>query len=209
MAKPIQNAQQRKIKEARLKYVSEVYKKGYSIQTIADMTREFLGMETGISKQTIHSDIKILLKEWRKDRIDNIDTAIQLELERIDMAVIELWEAWERSKTNQTLKFTKQKGSIDKSQGGENEGHEVKIKPTFMEKGSKETVEFGDYRYITEIRFQLMERRKLLGLYAPEKTELTGKDGQPLNPPAKVVNLDSFTEEEKAQLLQIARKVEK
>lgn len=56
----------------------------------------------------------------------------------------------------------------------------------------------GDPRYITEIRAQLMERRKLLGLYAPNKTELTGKDGEPLVPTTYIFGnaefIDTFTQ---------------
>lgn len=206
----IRNQHQRKIREARLEFVSQLYKKGYSIRKIADMTTEYLEAKKPISPSTIHGDIEYLLKEWRNNRITNIDDATQLELERIDMSIMELWEAWEKSKTNQSLKFSRQKGKLQtdskKDKEGESDG---KITPTEIEKGVKETVEFGDPRYITEIRFQLIERRKLLGLYSPEKTELTGKDGQPLNPSAKVVNLSEFTEEEKSQLLLIARRVEK
>ena len=206
----IRNQRQRKIREARLEFVSQQYKKGYSIRKIADMATEYLEAKKPISPSTIHGDIEYLLKEWRNNRITNIDDATQLELERIDMQVVELWEAWEKSKTNQSLKFSRQKGKLQSdSKGGKEGENEGKITPTEIEKGVKETVEFGDPRYITEIRFQLAERRKLLGLYSPEKTELTGKDGQPLNPSAKVVNLSDFSEEDKAQLLLIARRVEK
>lgn len=205
----IRNQHRNKIKEARLEYVAQLYKKGYSIRKIATMATDYLEAKKPISPSTIHGDIEFLLKEWRDNRITNIDDATQLELERIDMQVVELWEAWEKSKTNQSLKFSRQKGKLPadlKGKEGESEG---KITPTEIEKGVKETVEFGDPRYMTEIRFQLVERRKILGIYSPEKTELTGKDGQPLNPSAKVVNLDDFSEEDKAQLLLIARRVEK
>ena len=60
-----------------------------------------------------------------------------------------------------------------------------------------------------ECRAIIESKAKLLGLYAATKTELTGKDGQPLNPITKIVNLEDFSEEEKIQLLSIARKIEK
>ena len=67
----------------------------------------------------------------------------------------------------------------------------------------------GNVAYIAEIRQQLVERRKLLGLYKPEKQELTGKDGQPLNPQpasAAIINPADLTEEELAVLYNIAKK---
>lgn len=49
-----------------------------------------------------------------------------------------------------------------------------------------------DPRYISEMRQQLVERRKLLGLYAPEKKEITGKDGKDLiNDPLLIEIIDS------------------
>jgi hypothetical protein len=60
-----------------------------------------------------------------------------------------------------------------------------------------------------ECRAVLDSTAKLLGFNAPTKTELTGKDGQPLNPTSKIISIEDFSEEEKLQLLSIARKVEK
>ena len=43
-----------------------------------------------------------------------------------------------------------------------------------VERTEKEVIGLGNTAYIAEIRQQLMERRKLLGLYAPEKREMSG-----------------------------------
>lgn len=42
------------------------------------------------------------------------------------------------------------------------------------EQSKKRNNGLGDVRYLAEIRQQLQERRKLLGLYAPEKKEVAG-----------------------------------
>lgn len=214
MSKNIQNQHRKKTKEARLQIVAELYKKGYSIRKIAELAELRLGLQKNISTQTIHSDIQILLTEWRKNRLEDTELAVQLELERIDMAIAELWEAWEKSKTDHQLKFSKQKGKFSKASNSKDDKETDKesdspINTTEVEKGFKQVIEHGDPRYISEIRFQLAERRKLLGLYAPDKAELTGKNGEPLNPTTKVINLNDYTDEEKKQLLLIARKVEK
>lgn len=42
------------------------------------------------------------------------------------------------------------------------------------ERTETEVTRLGDPSYIAEIRQQLAERRKLLGLYAPEKKDISG-----------------------------------
>ena len=56
---------------------------------------------------------------------------------------------------------------------------------------------------ITEIRHQQIERRKLLGLYAPEKRDISGVFSQSVT-----ISTDQLTEEEKRHLLNIARKID-
>lgn len=144
--------------------VADLYKKGYSIRKIAAAVQEDFGLDKPPSTRTILKDVNSLLAEWKETRIGDTDLAVQLELERIDQAVSELWEAWEKSKQDQKLKSHKQKGKqIGKG-----------ITPTEVEKTEKEEINYGDVRYITEIRHQLSERRKLLGLYQPDKIENTG-----------------------------------
>ena len=50
-----------------------------------------------------------------------------------------------------------------------------KSKTTQIENRESKFVGFGNVAYISEIRAQLQERRKLLGLYAPEKKEFSGE----------------------------------
>ncbi len=137
------------------------------------MTR--LGLETyGVS--TVKRDIDTLLKEWRDSRLEDMDLALQLELERIDDTIRELWEQWEKSKTDYTKTSSKRKGSPIKD-GKTGTGQ---IKTYQKEETETEVIRLGDPSYIAEIRQQLAERRKLLGLYAAEKREITGKDGKDL-----------------------------
>ena len=124
-------------REARKTVVSELYLQGYSYSQIAQAAKKRLGLAKTPSKSMIHDDVQQLLKDWREARITNVGGAVQLELERTDLACRELWGEWEKSK--------------EEERGG-----------------------LGDPRYIAEIRQQLTERRKLLGLYAPEKKEITG-----------------------------------
>ena len=93
-----------------------------------------------------------------------------LELARIDDTCRELWEQWEKSKENYTKQTRKQKGSPSRDA----ETGQTSIKTYQTERTDTEVIMLGDPSYIAEIRKQLEERRKLLGLYAPEKTEVSG-----------------------------------
>lgn len=170
------NPQQKKRNQeklARLGIVADLYKKGYSFRQIRDEVMRRLGLDS-YSLKTVHSDVQSLLKEWRESRIDDTDLAIQLELERIDEACRELWEQWEKSKQDYSRVEKKQKGapSQDKEKAKDSEG--TTIQTTEVQKSETNVVQIGNPAFLAEIRQQLSERRKLLGLYAPEKKDLSG-----------------------------------
>ncbi|WP_320980029.1 hypothetical protein [Bacteroides sp.] len=154
---------------ARLEIVAQLYKRGYSVRKIQSEVMKRLELET-YSIATVHRDIHTLLDEWRKNRIEDMDAALQLELERIDDTVRELWEQWEKSKTDYTKRASKQKGSPAR----DNQTGATAIRTYQTERTETEVIRLGDPSYISEIRQQLAERRKLLGLYAPEKKDLSG-----------------------------------
>ena len=168
MSKP-QDIRQRQKKLARLEIVATLYKRGYSIRKIQSEVMARLGLKT-YSVATVHSDIKSLLEEWRENRIEDMDAALQLELERIDDTVRELWEQWEKSKTDYTKTARKQKGSPTRDE----QTGQTSIRTYQTERTDTEVIRLGDPSYISEIRMQLAERRKLLGLYAPEKKDIQG-----------------------------------
>ena len=165
----------KQVAEGRRLIVAECYKKGMTIRQTCDEVMVRTGMDKPPGTKTVFNDRNILLKEWRKERVTDMDDLITLELARIDAAIFELWGAWEKSKTDHKSKFSKQKGELPTdSKNGD------KPKVNYIEQGHKEEINFGDPRYISEVRAQLAERRKLLGLYAPEKKDLTSK-GESLN----------------------------
>lgn len=162
------------LKEARLEIVSQLYKRGYTVRTIRAEVMRRLDLAT-YSVSTVQSDIRSLLEEWRESRLDDMDDALQLELTRIDDTVRELWEQWEKSKEDYTRTQRKRKGAPVRNQdGGNNTGGEGNIRTFSVEEKSQNVVGLGNPAYIAEIRQQLAERRKLLGLYAPEKKDIQG-----------------------------------
>lgn len=171
------NAKRRKIREGRLLIVAEMYKKGYSIAKIAEEVKQ--RMNTSCSKRTVWNDINILLKEWRETRIEDIDLRLQYELECIDDSICELWKQWEKSKEDYTKQQNKRVGipmpadaDGDGAGQGNNGGGGDQIVTIKREQAESNVVGLGDPRYISEIRQQQMERRKLLGIYAPEKRDI-------------------------------------
>lgn len=167
------------IKQGRMVIVAELYKRGWSIKRITDEVKT--RMNTTCSTRTIWNDIQDLLKEWQATRIQDIDARLQLELERIDDCVAELWEQWDKSKEDWQREHNKRVG-VPVETGGGGDGEQTTIQTVRRENMTENVVGLGNPAYMAEIRQQLMERRKLLGLYAATKTEVTGKDGTPLMP---------------------------
>ena len=164
----MQNQRRNQLKVARLEIVSQMYLRQYSVRQIRAEVMKRLDLKT-YSTATVQSDIKTILEELQQQRLDNTEYALQAELERIDETCRELWEQWEKSKEDYVRTMKKRKGV---PQFGDEGG---KSKTTSIETRESNVVGLGNVSYISEIRQQLQERRKLLGLYAPEKKEVAGE----------------------------------
>lgn len=168
-----QQQRRNQFKAARLEIVSQLYKRGYSVRAIRTEVMRRLDLKT-YSTGTVHGDIKTLLAEWRESRLEDMDDALQLELTRIDDTVRELWEQWEKSKEDYTKTQRKRKGAPARNANQDNNSGEGGIRTFSVEEKTQEVIRLGNPAYISEIRQQLAERRKLLGLYAPEKKDIQG-----------------------------------
>ena len=188
MSQPI-NRQLRHKQQAvmRQNIVSDLYKQGYNYREIREEVMKRLDIPR-YSLQTVHADVQSILAEWRQMRNLNIEELQQLELQRIDTIIKEASEAWEKSKTDYDKKRSKQYGRPTGDSGGDGEGG---IETVGVEQSREEMVMCGDVRYLDMIHKVSMERRKILGLYAPEKREITGKDGRELLSNIKVEIIDS------------------
>lgn len=173
MSNDLEYRRRRQAKEARLIIVSQLYKKGYTVRKIREEVMRRLALNT-YSISTVQSDINTLLKEWREYRLTNTEDLVQLELARIDDTVRELWEQWEKSKEDYVKTHRKRKGAPVRNNEQQDANTEGGIRTFSIEENTTNVIGLGDPAYISEIRQQLMERRKLLGLYAPEKKDITG-----------------------------------
>lgn len=157
------------VKLLRMDIIAPLFKRGYTYRELREEVMNKLGLKT-YSISTVKHDIEALLTEWRETRIENTDLAVQLELQRIDDLVREAWAAWEKSKESYTRKKMKKKGSPGYGSDG-SEGSNIKVNS--IEQTGEEVNSVGDPRFIDTINKLLIERRKLLGLYAPEKKEVS------------------------------------
>lgn len=174
MSEP-QRRKQKQKKLARLEIVASLYKRGYSVRKIQAEVMKRLDLPT-YSTGTVQRDIQSLLTEWRESRLSDMEDALQLELERIDDTVRELWEQWEKSKEDY-VRETNVKRGVPKKKDNDKQGGNgsTEIKTVSTERTTSNVVGLGNPAYISEIRQQLQERRKLLGLYAPEKKDISGE----------------------------------
>jgi hypothetical protein len=156
----------RRMQELRIDIISGLYKRGYSYTAMREEVMARLNLPT-YSLRTVKKDVDRMLAEWRKTRIDNLDSALQLELERTDDIMREAWVAWEKSKQDGERVRTTRKGKKDKESG--------KIETTGVTQYSEEFCGYGDTRYLDVVLRASVERRKMLGLYAPEKKEVSGE----------------------------------
>lgn len=155
----------KQVKLARLEIVAKLYKRGYSYADIQREVREQLGMDKGYSLRTVHKDVHTLLEEWKETRIEDVDKAIQAELVRLNEMEKEAWQEWDKSKQDHEKKRAKQQ----KTSG---EGGDDAVR---MEQQREEVIGFGDPRYLDIVHKCGIERRKILGLYAPEKKDISGE----------------------------------
>lgn len=164
----MQDHRRKQAKLARLEIVSRLLLRQHSVRQIRDEVMKRLDLET-YSTSTVQKDIETCLQEFKEERLKNTEDAVNLEIRQIDETCRVLWEEWERSKTD-AVKTKKRQRGAPKFGNGEGGTNILEIQ------NSKETQErLGNVAYIAEIRAQQQEKRKLLGLYKPEKQEISGE----------------------------------
>lgn len=172
MSKP-QTKRRNQARLGRLEIAAKLYKRGYSYRQIQAEVMARLDLPT-YSLKTVARDIHCLLSEWRENRIEDMDAALQLELERIDDTVRELWGQWEKSKEDYYRATKTKSGTPRKKTDGGRQDDSQGVEIYGVKESRTNVVGLGNPQYVAEIRQQLAERRKLLGLYAPEKKDISG-----------------------------------
>lgn len=152
------------IKRDRAK-ITELYIQGHYQSDIAE--------QLGLTQPQISYDLKVIQKEWVKNTTLSLDEYKGKELAKIDHLECVYWQAWDRSLRDFKSKIIKGKGiGKDKETG--------KPIADSTEQTMKTEDRNGDPRYLDGVMKCIEQRCKLLGIYAPEKREHTGKDGGPI-----------------------------
>nr|DAH54479.1 MAG TPA: hypothetical protein [Caudoviricetes sp.] len=156
--------------EIRRTIVAELKMKDYTYREIQAEVMKRLDLKT-YGLKTVHTDVQALLEEWRKERIENTNDAVELMLKRNSCIRQEAQEMWEKSKEDYVKRKNKKAGRfLGKNGNGQNAIDTDKIEESKEEIRAK-----GDPRYLEIMQKANQEEAKLLGLYAPEKIEHDGE----------------------------------
>ena len=162
-------------READIHFCIQLYLKGYTIRDIHERLMRTLserGMDYEISCQQVFNDIKAEMIEWKKENMMLVNEYIELEVRKLDKMEIELWEAWERSKSG------KRKSEI--KGGNINNGN---VSGGTLSKRTLETGD-GDPRYLDMILKLYDRKAKLLGYNAPLNVNIYNKPTEEETPGA-------------------------
>lgn len=152
----------------RRKEVADKYLKGWTQQDIADKYR--------VNQATISRDLAAIKDQWIQSAIVDFDSAQARELARIDKLERQYWDAWDRSQEEIKKASQRQKGP--------------KSSPSFTETSQTVEERVGDPRYLSGVQWCIEMRCKLLGLFAPTRTEHRGVI-------AAAVQFEDLTEDER------------
>lgn len=158
MASPARTKKQR---EYDLQEISSLYLQGWIQAAIADHLAKNRPYQ--ITQQTISRDLKTIQERWQASSIRSFDEARARELAAIDNLERVAWEAYQSS----IEPIIKRKTA--KRVGGET-----------TEATQEVSLGYGDPRFLDKVSWCIDRRCKLLGLDAPHKSEVTGKDGGPI-----------------------------
>jgi predicted XRE-type DNA-binding protein len=168
-------------REEDLVQITRLYLQGRTQRDIAEVV--------GVSQGQVNHDLKLIQQRWRESSIMDMNEAKQKELARIDEVEIQFWEAWERSKNERTR-------ARQESDGKSKDGKPNVVRAT-MEKEQRD----GNPAFLAGVMSCIERRCKLLGLDAPAKAELTGKDGGPIK--TEVANKPDLSKLSVDELLQL------
>lgn len=115
----------------------------------------------GVNQSTISRDLAAIRQQWLESTLIDFNEAKARELARIDKLEREYWEQYEASKGGRTV------ATVQEAAGGK------------RQTVRKET-RTGDPRYLSGVQWCIEQRLRIFGLYAPQRTELTGAKGGPV-----------------------------
>jgi hypothetical protein len=141
------------VKERDLAKTARLYLEGHPFYVIAQ--------KVGRGVDTVSRDVAEIRERWRVSMIMSYSEAVAREVAKLDAIEVEAWDAWRRSvgskRKTRTQRGSNTQGDVD-----------VVTRESW--------VEVGDPRFLEVARKCSEDRRKLLGLDAPDRLEIYGSD---------------------------------
>jgi hypothetical protein len=125
-----------------------------------------------LSRSQIKQDLTRIRAEWHKEMTKDISEFVEAELKGLQRQEDELWLAWERTKKNAVTKTTETLPEKRETVAGIEIKRKLKGKTVIKSEGQN-----GQAAYMDLIFKCRDQRRSLLGLDQPKRTEITGADG--------------------------------
>lgn len=151
-------------------FCSNLFLRGYTYREIAKALNDDLakrGAGYTITHTMVYYDMQQTLIAWKRERMDNIDDYVTQELKKLDRIEIELWDAWEKSKTGRE-RIKNRKSARPNKPLTENEA--IHDWYGYDEKMNESSA--GNPRFLDLLLNVQQRRAKLLGFDAPIKIEL-------------------------------------
>ena len=186
----------------RSKFQIEKDREQISIWYLQGWTQARIAEEIGLSRTQITYDLRAIQKQWIKNTTFALDEYKGKELAKIDHVEAEAWLAWEKSKEQFKQQHIVAKGikKIIDDDGNQ------KDQAVTVDKSTQIEDQYGNPRYLDLVMTCIERRCKMLGIDAPQKHEVTGKNGSPIEF-SKVADLKDLSLEELEIIKQAGLKI--
>lgn len=104
-------AQKQRVIEQRMQIIAPLLREGYTVREIRQEVMRRMDLSS-LAIGTVQNDIKRLGQEWAKERIDDMEAFLAIELNKIDGIIREAWKAWRESLEPTERDRTQRKGEV-------------------------------------------------------------------------------------------------
>ncbi len=178
-------------READLPKIADLYRAGH--------TQRAISQQFGLSQGQICQDLAEIKRRWKAESVEFFTSKIEEELSKIDNLEITYWNQFDESRQDEICITVETKTVTLKGDDG---GDSVDLPATETKRTIKTTKRVGDRGFLTGVEWCIERRCKLLGLDAPAKSELTGKDGGALT--VRIIYDDTDIDTNATQALTLA-----
>lgn len=137
-----------------LNFIMPLFLKGVGFVDIAknlNAVREYK-----VRHEVIVKDVQYVLKQWRKERINMVDSQMEIDLKKIDHLESVYWESWGKSKAAKIKTVQKERSLFDKKQ-------KKTVDDYTNRQSEKHVTEYvGDKQWLDGVQWCIQQRAALL-----------------------------------------------